>query len=48
MQPCFVIEGGMDYAFLGESDFLIKMGIVAIAVVALGIMLRIRNPASKD
>ncbi len=38
----------MDYAFLGESEFLIKMGIVAVAVVVLGIMLRMRKPAPKD
>ena len=44
----FFEGGGMDYAFLGESEFLIKMGIVAVAVVVLGIMLRMRKPAPKD
>ncbi len=42
------MRGGMDYAFLGESEFLIKMGIVAVAVVVLGIMIRRRKPAPKD
>ena len=42
------MRGGMDYAFLGESEFPIKMGIVAVGVVVLGIMLRMRKPAPKD
>lgn len=38
----------MDYTILGESEFLIEMGIVAVAVIILGIMIRRRKPAPKD
>lgn len=30
----------MDYTFFGDSPFLLKMGIVAVAVVILGVMIR--------
>ena len=38
----------MDFAFLGESKLLIGLGMVVIAAVGLGIMLRMRKPAPKD
>ncbi len=41
-------RGGHGLRVLGESEFLIKMGIVAVGVVVLGIMLRMRKPAPKD
>ncbi len=38
----------MEYLFLGESKLLIGLGMVAIAAVCLGIMLRKRKLAPKD
>ncbi len=38
----------MEFAFLGESKLLIGLGIVAVATVILGIMLKKWGPASKD
>ena len=37
----------MEYLFLGESKLLIGLGMVAVAAVGLGIMLRRKNPASE-
>ena len=36
----------MDFGFLAESPFLIKMGIVAVVVIIAGVVISMRMPAS--